>query len=217
MRPSPDLPRPRRGARRGSCYGAACHGGTRRGRGSAGGVSGAGRSQRQRWRAASATRSQAQAAARTDDLGEGRPPPLPDRRRLQPRRRPDGRFGARRKGHRHQGQDLPAASGTPVVAPDRGVVAAVQYQARGAGHYVVIHSRGLRLRLHAPAAAARRSWPRVSASAPVSASRRSAALASRPARTCTSSSGWAAGSPAATRSTRCRCSQAWSGVSPASG
>ena len=53
---------------------------------------------------------------------------------------PDGRFGARREGHRHQGQDLPAASGTPVIAPYRGVVAAVQYQARGAGHYVVIHS-----------------------------------------------------------------------------
>ena len=27
-----------------------------------------------------------------------------------------------------------------MVAPYRGVVAAVQYQARGAGHYVVIHS-----------------------------------------------------------------------------
>jgi len=53
---------------------------------------------------------------------------------------PDGRFGARRRGHRHQGQDLPAASGTPVIAPYRGVVAAVQYQGRGAGHYVVIHS-----------------------------------------------------------------------------
>ena len=52
----------------------------------------------------------------------------------------DGRFGARRRGHRHQGQDLPAAAGTPVVAPYRGIVAAVQYQARGAGHYVVIHS-----------------------------------------------------------------------------
>ena len=53
---------------------------------------------------------------------------------------PDARFGAKRKGHRHQGQDLPAAAGTPVVAPYRGVVAAVQYQAKGAGHYVVIHS-----------------------------------------------------------------------------
>jgi murein DD-endopeptidase MepM/ murein hydrolase activator NlpD len=53
---------------------------------------------------------------------------------------PDARFGAKRKGHRHQGQDLAAAAGTPVVAPNRGVVAAVEYQARGAGHYVVIHS-----------------------------------------------------------------------------
>ena len=51
---------------------------------------------------------------------------------------PDAGFGARRKGHRHQGQDLAAASGTPVVAPYRGVVTAVQYQARGAGRYVVI-------------------------------------------------------------------------------
>jgi murein DD-endopeptidase MepM/ murein hydrolase activator NlpD len=51
---------------------------------------------------------------------------------------PDSRFGAKRKGHRHQGQDLVAASGTTVVAPYRGVVTAVQYQARGAGHYVVI-------------------------------------------------------------------------------
>ena len=50
----------------------------------------------------------------------------------------DAGFGARRKGHRHQGQDLAAASGTPVVAPYRGVVTAVQYQARGAGRYVVI-------------------------------------------------------------------------------
>jgi murein DD-endopeptidase MepM/ murein hydrolase activator NlpD len=51
---------------------------------------------------------------------------------------PDAGFDARRKGHRHQGQDLAAASGTPVVAPYRGVVTAVQYQARGAGRYVVI-------------------------------------------------------------------------------
>jgi murein DD-endopeptidase MepM/ murein hydrolase activator NlpD len=48
------------------------------------------------------------------------------------------RFGAPREGHRHQGHDLAAAEGTPVVAPRGGVVEAVQYQARGAGHYVVV-------------------------------------------------------------------------------
>jgi murein DD-endopeptidase MepM/ murein hydrolase activator NlpD len=48
------------------------------------------------------------------------------------------RFGARREGHSHQGQDLAAAEGTPVVAPRGGLVEAVQYQAQGAGHYVVL-------------------------------------------------------------------------------
>jgi murein DD-endopeptidase MepM/ murein hydrolase activator NlpD len=51
---------------------------------------------------------------------------------------PDGRFGAPRRGHSHQGQDLPAPEGTPVVAPRGGTVEAVQYQAGGAGHYVVL-------------------------------------------------------------------------------
>ena len=50
----------------------------------------------------------------------------------------DARFGAPRKGHRHQGQDLAAAEGTPLVAPRGGVVEAVEYQASGAGHYVVL-------------------------------------------------------------------------------
>jgi murein DD-endopeptidase MepM/ murein hydrolase activator NlpD len=54
----------------------------------------------------------------------------------------DARFGAKRKGHRHQGQDLTAAAGTPVVAPHAGVVEAVDYQARGAGNYVVLESEG---------------------------------------------------------------------------
>jgi murein DD-endopeptidase MepM/ murein hydrolase activator NlpD len=54
----------------------------------------------------------------------------------------DARFGAKRKGHRHQGQDLSAPTGTPVVAPHAGVVEAVQYQARGAGNYVVLDSDG---------------------------------------------------------------------------
>jgi murein DD-endopeptidase MepM/ murein hydrolase activator NlpD len=48
------------------------------------------------------------------------------------------RFGAPRKGHRHQGQDLGAAEGTPVVAPRGGLIEAVEYQASGAGHYVVL-------------------------------------------------------------------------------
>lgn len=51
---------------------------------------------------------------------------------------PDARFGTPRSGHVHQGQDLIAAEGTPVVAPRGGVVEAVQYQAGGAGHYVVL-------------------------------------------------------------------------------
>jgi murein DD-endopeptidase MepM/ murein hydrolase activator NlpD len=54
----------------------------------------------------------------------------------------DARFGAKRKGHRHQGQDLPAAAGTPVVSPHAGTVEAVDFQRHGAGNYVVIDSDG---------------------------------------------------------------------------
>lgn len=50
----------------------------------------------------------------------------------------DGRFGAGRPGHIHQGQDITAPSGTPVVAPWPGVVEAVKFQAGGAGYYVVL-------------------------------------------------------------------------------
>jgi murein DD-endopeptidase MepM/ murein hydrolase activator NlpD len=48
------------------------------------------------------------------------------------------RFGAPRAGHRHQGQDILATEGTPVVAPWGGVVEFVRYQRRGAGWYVVL-------------------------------------------------------------------------------
>jgi murein DD-endopeptidase MepM/ murein hydrolase activator NlpD len=48
------------------------------------------------------------------------------------------RFGAPRSGRTHGGQDLAAAEGTPIVAPRGGVVETVQYQAGGAGHYVVL-------------------------------------------------------------------------------
>lgn len=51
----------------------------------------------------------------------------------------DSRFGAPRGGGRsHQGQDLAAAEGVPLVAPSGGTVKAVQYQAEGAGYYVVL-------------------------------------------------------------------------------
>jgi murein DD-endopeptidase MepM/ murein hydrolase activator NlpD len=52
------------------------------------------------------------------------------------------RFGAARPGHRHQGQDLTAAAGTPIVAPHAGVIRVVAYQAAGAGHYIVLRSDG---------------------------------------------------------------------------
>jgi len=50
---------------------------------------------------------------------------------------PDARFGAGRPGHIHQGQDVTAAQGTPLVAPVAGTVYWIAYQASGAGHYVV--------------------------------------------------------------------------------
>ena len=48
------------------------------------------------------------------------------------------RFGARRTGHIHQGQDILAAAGTPVVAPRAGFVAWRAFQKAGAGHYIVV-------------------------------------------------------------------------------
>jgi murein DD-endopeptidase MepM/ murein hydrolase activator NlpD len=53
---------------------------------------------------------------------------------------PDGEFGAQRSGHIHEGVDLLAPQGTPVVAPYAGTVTFVAYQAGGAGYYVVLHS-----------------------------------------------------------------------------
>jgi murein DD-endopeptidase MepM/ murein hydrolase activator NlpD len=55
---------------------------------------------------------------------------------------PDARFGAPRSGHIHQGQDVVAAQGTPLVAVRGGIVTAVAYQAAGAGYYVVISGAG---------------------------------------------------------------------------
>jgi murein DD-endopeptidase MepM/ murein hydrolase activator NlpD len=52
-----------------------------------------------------------------------------------------GRFGAGRSGHTHQGQDVMAACGTPLVAARGGVVQYAEYEAN-AGNYVVIDGKG---------------------------------------------------------------------------
>jgi murein DD-endopeptidase MepM/ murein hydrolase activator NlpD len=54
------------------------------------------------------------------------------------------RFGAKRDGHTHQGQDVPAAEGTQVRAPRGGLVKTIAYQANGAGNYIVIDGAGER-------------------------------------------------------------------------
>jgi murein DD-endopeptidase MepM/ murein hydrolase activator NlpD len=50
----------------------------------------------------------------------------------------DGRFGAGRRGHTHEGQDISAAEGTPVVSPLPGVVRIIDNQPSGAGWYIVL-------------------------------------------------------------------------------
>jgi murein DD-endopeptidase MepM/ murein hydrolase activator NlpD len=51
-------------------------------------------------------------------------------------------FGAARSGHTHQGQDIMATCGTPLVAVSRAKVKWVSYQ-RLAGNYVVIRNKKL--------------------------------------------------------------------------
>jgi murein DD-endopeptidase MepM/ murein hydrolase activator NlpD len=54
----------------------------------------------------------------------------------------EARFGADRGDHVHQGQDLPAPEGTPLVAVRGGVIKHVEYQAGGAGWYVILDGTG---------------------------------------------------------------------------
>jgi murein DD-endopeptidase MepM/ murein hydrolase activator NlpD len=53
---------------------------------------------------------------------------------------PENRFGAPREGHVHEGQDVLAAEGTPVLAPLPGAIESTSFQAGGAGYYVVEHT-----------------------------------------------------------------------------
>jgi len=52
----------------------------------------------------------------------------------------DARFGAGRTGHIHQGQDVIAVSGTPIVAPVAGTIVWKANQEGGAGIYLVLHA-----------------------------------------------------------------------------
>jgi hypothetical protein len=57
---------------------------------------------------------------------------------------PGSRFGAMRNGHVHQGQDVAAPEGTPVLAPRGGRIAKVDFQEGGAGNYIVLDGAGER-------------------------------------------------------------------------
>jgi murein DD-endopeptidase MepM/ murein hydrolase activator NlpD len=52
------------------------------------------------------------------------------------------RFGAARNGHTHQGQDVAAACGTPLVSVMNATVQYAGYQASGAGYYIVLDNNG---------------------------------------------------------------------------
>src|SRR4051794_321086 len=49
-------------------------------------------------------------------------------------------FGSPRPGYTHQGQDVPAAEGTQVVAPTAGTITTTGYQASAAGYWILEHS-----------------------------------------------------------------------------
>jgi murein DD-endopeptidase MepM/ murein hydrolase activator NlpD len=53
---------------------------------------------------------------------------------------PENRYGAPRGTHIHEGQDVLTAEGTPVLAPFAGTISSTNYQAGGAGYYVVEHT-----------------------------------------------------------------------------
>jgi len=107
------------------------------------------RAERRRRRLAAARRARRVAARRRARRRQARATPAPAPTSEAGHRFPlplgtftygaDGsRFGAARKGHSHQGQDLAAAQGTPILAPRSGVIKAKAYQASGAGNYVVL-------------------------------------------------------------------------------
>jgi murein DD-endopeptidase MepM/ murein hydrolase activator NlpD len=89
-------------------------------------------------------RRTAKASGRSRLTVQVAPPPVPMGTGIFPIQGPysfggeDARFGAQRDGHIHQGQDVTAAEGTPLVAPVAAFVYWVAVQRGGAGHYVVL-------------------------------------------------------------------------------
>ena len=116
------------------------------------------------------------------------------------------RFGAAREGHSHQGQDIVAAAGTPIVAPRAGVRQLARVPGRrrrplrGAAR-----RRRARLRVHAHADRLGRRPEGPGGRGRRSGSARSARPATRTGRTCTSRSGPTAGTRARARSRSTRC------------
>ena len=95
---------------------------------------------------------------------------------------PENRFGAGRVGHIHQGQDVLASEGLPVLAPLAGTVIATGYQAGGAGWYVAEQaSDGLSLLLRALRGGLGRRQAAKRACEPVSSSASSVRPATPPA------------------------------------
>ena len=153
-----------------------------------------------------AVRSTTMQVARRARAGHGGRTPLPDRRSVLLGRQRTAASAPPATATRHQGQDLAAAEGTPLVAvADRhDLVARVPGRRRRPLPGARRRRRGLQLRLHAPPVrqpAGPQGRPRRPSG---STSRTSATPAAPRARTCTSRSGTAPGTTAATRSTRIR-------------
>ena len=148
---------------------------------------------------------------------EPAPAPLPDRRRArlprQPARTPTATASARaRNGYSHQGQDILAAEGMPVVAPVAGLD--LLHRLPGARRRLLHRREGrrrLRLLLRPLPEGLDRGRARRRPCSPASRCATSARRATRRGRTCTSRLGRADGGSmrARTPSTRCRCCKSW--------
>ena len=114
----------------------------------------------------------------------------------------EGRFGAARNGHIHQGQDVMAKCGVPIVAARGGTIEKVDVDVN-AGNYVVIDAAGTGVDMFY--AHLREPSPLAEGDTVLSGpAEPSVALETRPPAICTSRSGRRrAGTRAATRSTRC--------------